>query len=109
MPWREFTDILTGGEPKTCFRYVFVEGDDAVARFESEFEHDPAQESCECSVEDFPVSTFATLEEATAYLLDCRYADRRETRVEEPAEDADAIEPLDDFVTRPEVRVIPSE
>lgn len=106
MTWTKFTDMQTGGERKTDFQYIFVEGEGAVARFESEFGRDPHQASCECCDEDFAVSTYSTLEQATGYPRNCRYDDDRETWIEEPAEDADAVEPLDAFLDRPEVEVI---
>lgn len=106
MTWTKFTDMQTGGERKTDYQYILVEGEDAVARFESEFGRDPRQASCECCEEDYAISTYPTIEAATAYARDCRYDGERETWVEEPAEDADSVEPLDAFLDRPEVRVI---
>lgn len=109
MTWTKFTDMQTGGHRKTGYKYIFIDGDSAVDRFETEFGRDPYEESCECCDADFAVSTFDTLEQATAYARDCRYDYEREIWVDEPADEADAVEPLDEFVNRAEVRVIHTE
>lgn len=109
MTWTKFTDMQTGGHRKTDFQYIFIQGADAVSRFETEFDRDPHDASCECCDEDFAVSTYETLAQATAYARDCRYDSEREEWVDEPAADADAVEPLAEFVDRPEIRVIRDE
>lgn len=106
MTWTKFTDMQTGGERKTGYQYVFVEGEEAVARFEAEFDRDPLQASCECCEEDFAVSSYPTLEDATAYARNCRYDTERDEWLEEPVEGADAVEPLESFLARPEVAVL---
>lgn len=106
MTWTKFTDLQTGGYRKTAYKYIFIEGDAAVARFQAEFDHDPFQESCECCDEDFAVSTHQTLRRATDFARNCRYAGEEDRWIEAPAEDDDDVEPLDQFVARPEVRVI---
>jgi hypothetical protein len=101
--------MQTGGRRKTDFEYIVIEGEDAVARFEATFGRDPYRESCECCDADFAVSSYRTLRQATACARNCRYDETRDPWVEAPGEGADAVEPLEEFLDRPEVRVIRDE
>lgn len=70
MAWTQFMDMHSGGGTKTNYEYIYIEADskgEAIDVFEEVFDQHPYEVACRCCGENFSVSTYATLEEATNY------------------------------------------
>jgi len=67
--WTEFWDMHSGGGQKEKFSQCFIEAsyDEAKSVFYSRFGHNPERITCTCCGEDYSISEYKTLEEATKY------------------------------------------
>jgi len=67
--WTRFMDMHSGGGCKEKWQYIFIEApqDEATVIFYNRFGHNPNRVSCTCSGEDYSISDYETLEEATAF------------------------------------------
>ncbi len=67
--WTEFMDMHSGGGQKLDFAYCFIEAPEDEARrvFYARFGRNPNNVTCSCCGPDYSVSTYDTLEHATAY------------------------------------------
>lgn len=73
--WTEFMDMHSGGGQKEKFAYCFIEApeDEAKIIFYNRFGHNPERVTCTCCGEDYSISEYKTLEQATAYERNCEY------------------------------------
>ena len=70
ISWTHFWDMPSGGGCKEApYGHIFIEAplEEAVRIFYNRFGHSPYRVSCTCCGEDYSVSEYDTLEEATAY------------------------------------------
>ena len=70
ISWTHFWDMHSGGGCKEApYEHIFIEAplEEAVRIFYNRFGHNPYRVSCTCCGEDYSVSEYDTLEEATAY------------------------------------------
>jgi hypothetical protein len=78
--WTEFWDMHSGGSQKEDFARCYIQApeEEACRIFYARFGHNPLRVTCTCCGEDYSISESDSLEEATAYPRDCRYAQRQE-------------------------------
>lgn len=70
ISWTHFWDMHSGGGCKEApYEHIFIEAplEEAVRIFYNRFGHSPYRVSCTCRGEDYSISEYDTLEEATAY------------------------------------------
>lgn len=69
MAWTRFMDMHSGGGSKEDFELLFIEApeDEAKVIFYNRFGHNPERVTCTCCGDDYSISEYETLEEATAY------------------------------------------
>ena len=69
MAFTRFMDMYSGGCRKSQWEYIYIEGneEDARAIFEERFGRNPDNITCNCCGEDYFVSEYETLEEATYF------------------------------------------
>lgn len=70
MAWTQFMDMHSGGGTKTDYEYIYIEAnteDEAIELFEEIFDEYPYSVACGCCGDNFSVSSYDTLEEATNY------------------------------------------
>lgn len=69
MSWTCFMDMHSGGGTKTDYEYIYIEADEETATtvFCNLFDEHPYSVACACCGSNFSVSSYASLEEATAY------------------------------------------
>ena len=68
--WTHFWDMHSGGGCKEApYEHIFIEAplEEAVRIFYNRFGHNPYRVSCTCCGEDYSVSEYDTLEEATEF------------------------------------------
>jgi hypothetical protein len=77
--WTQFHDMHSGGGQKEDFARLYIEApeDEACRIFYAKFGHSPHRVTCTCCGEDYSVSEYDSLEQATAYDRNCRYAQRK--------------------------------
>lgn len=112
MAWTKFLDMSSGGGEKLDWWSIWIEAPEAEARviFYNLFDRDPDNVTCDCCGEDYSVTEYGTLENATAYERNCRWDKSRKCYVEEP--DPTIREPyyrtLEAFLKDPSIKVIPA-
>jgi len=76
MTWTRFMDMHSGGGLKEEWQYIYIEAslEEAKSVFYSRFGHNPERVTCTCCGEDYSISEYKTLEEATAYDRHCYWA-----------------------------------
>ena len=69
QPWTELWDMHSGGRMKTNYHYIYINlpVSDAINWFENEFKIDAHNTTCDCCGEDFSITPYDTLEEATKF------------------------------------------
>lgn len=67
--WTQFMDMHSGGSSKEKWQYIYIEAPIDVAEivFYKRFGHNPYRVTCSCCGDDYSVSDYDTLEEATSY------------------------------------------
>lgn len=75
MTWTQFHDMHSGGGQKLEWAQIFIEAPEAEARriFESMFDRDPDNVTCDCCGADYSVSEDVSLAQATGYERRCRH------------------------------------
>jgi hypothetical protein len=70
--WTRFYDLHSGGDAKTDYATIYIQGDEAeaVATFKRHFDRNPFNVTCDCCGADFSVSTYDTLAEASEFDTD---------------------------------------
>jgi hypothetical protein len=70
MAWTKFMDMHSGGGTKTDYESIYIEAGskgEAIDVFEEVFDQHPYEVACGCCGENFSVSSYETLKEATKY------------------------------------------
>lgn len=69
MSWTHFMDMHSGGGRKLDWEHIYIEApaDEARVVFYNRFDRSPDRVTCTCCGEDYSVTEYETLEEATAY------------------------------------------
>lgn len=77
MTWTHFHDMHSGGGQKLDWAHIFIEAPEAEAKviFYKRFGRNPERVTCTCCGEDYSISESSTIEEATAYQRNCRWAE----------------------------------
>lgn len=68
--WIRFMDMYSGGGCKTEYEYIYIEADseeEGIDIFKDKFYQDPYDIGCECCGQNFSVSEYKTLQDATMY------------------------------------------
>lgn len=128
--WTQFMDMHSGGSKKEKFSYCYIEAPEAEAKviFYNRFGHNPDRVTCTCCGNDYSISEYQSLIEATAFERNCEYAyfkDGKEIPESEgwvrgkgmqPGVTAGYVErtrkgyenhiPLDDYLKRGDIKVI---
>lgn len=67
--WTRFMDMHSGGGRKLDWEYIFIEAtqDEAEVVFYNKFDRSPSRVTCTCCGEDYYVSEYPTLEQASEY------------------------------------------
>ena len=67
--WTQFWDMNSGGDTKEPVSQIFIEApeSEAIVIFYNRFGHNPNRVSCTCCGEDYSITQYNTLEEATSY------------------------------------------
>lgn len=120
MTWTHFYDMHSGGGPKEDFSSLFIEApeDEAIRMFASLFGHHPFSIACHCCGENYSITEYPTLEEATAYHRSCAHDGTQ--YVEEPSlgrmkygasekDCRDRYKTLEQYLALPYIRVIRAE
>ena len=105
--WTQFWDMKSGGGPKEDFTRCYIEAPEDVAKviFYNRYGHNPERVTCTCCGEDYSISTYDSLREATMYQRGATLVDGKEVP------DTHAIfkldyTPLEDYIKREDVEVI---
>lgn len=75
--WTLFWDMHSGGGLKEgSYDKIYIEASEEEAKviFYNRFGHNPERVSCTCCGDDYSISESETLEQASAYHRNCRYA-----------------------------------
>jgi len=74
--YTRFMDMLSGGSQKEKFSHCYIEASEGVAKivFHNRFGHDPENVTCSCCGDDYSISEYETLEDATAYERNCEFS-----------------------------------
>lgn len=120
MTWTHFYDMHSGGGQKTNYSSIFVElpEEEAIEYFVNRFGHHPYDIACHCCGENYSLSEYGTLREATSYYRSCAY-DNGST-IEEPnldlmrygateAECRSRYKTLDEYVQLDDILVVHAE
>ncbi len=75
--WTQFWDMNSGGSQKEWWAKIYIEApeDEATIIFYNRFGHNPNRVTCTCCGEDYAISEYETLQEATAYHRGCDWVD----------------------------------
>ena len=75
--WTHFWDMHSGGGQKENFGHCYIEAPENEAKviFYNRFGHNPERVTCTCCGDDYSISEYETLEQATAYERNCKYHD----------------------------------
>jgi len=73
--WTQFWDMHSGGRQKEKWSKIYIEAPEEVAQviFFNRFGHSPERVTCACCGEDYSISEYETLEQASAYHRGCEY------------------------------------
>lgn len=107
--WTQFWDMHSGGGQKEDFSQCFIEAPEAEAKviFYNRFGHNPERVTCTCCGNDYSISEYETLEQASGYERGCAYDSEAEQYIEQPTEDSwREYITLEDYIKRPDVCVI---
>jgi len=71
----KFHDMHSGGKLKTDYDHIYIEAprEQAIEFFKSWFNRRPRNVTCSCCGEDFSVTQYEDLAQATAYERNCRF------------------------------------
>lgn len=74
--WTHFMDMHSGGGQKLDWAHIFIEAAEADAKviFYNRFKRNPERVTCTCCGEDYSISEYADLAQATAFERGCDYA-----------------------------------
>jgi hypothetical protein len=77
-PVTRFMDMHSGGELKTAYTHIYIDGslETAVKTFQEAFGIDPDNQTCDCCGKDFFYDEYENIEEATAYERECEWNDQ---------------------------------
>lgn len=84
MQWTQFMDMHSGGGSKEKWEHIYIEApeDEAKVIFYNRFGHSPERVTCTCCGDDYSLSEYASLREATAYQRNCEYDSKKQMYVE---------------------------
>lgn len=73
--WTEFWDMHSGGSQKEKWHHIYIEApiEEAKIIFYNRFGHNPERVTCTCCGDDYSISEYESLEQATGFHRDCRY------------------------------------
>ena len=76
--WTSFRDMHSGGSRKLQWDNIFIEAPEEEAKliFYNRFDRHPFNITCDCCGEDYSVSEYKSLEQATGFYRGCIYASR---------------------------------
>lgn len=74
--WTKFWDMSSGGSEKLDWKFIFIEAEHEEAQiiFQNKFGRNPNRVTCTCCGPDYSVDINDTLEQATAFHRNCKYA-----------------------------------
>lgn len=74
MTWTHFHDMHSGGSQKLQWGHIYIEAPEQEARviFYNRFGRNPERVTCTCCGEDYSISEYASLEQATGFSRGCR-------------------------------------
>jgi hypothetical protein len=107
--WTQFWDMHSGGGAKEKWPMIYIEAPKNVAEivFYNRFGHSPNRVTCTCCGEDYSVSEYESLEQATGYHRGCKYEDGN--YIEVPERKGRLFQPLFDYIKNPDILVIRKE
>lgn len=75
--WTHFMDMHSGGGSKEKWQHIYIEADEKQAKvvFYNRFGHNPERVTCACCGDDYSISEYDSLEQATGYQRGCDYQD----------------------------------
>jgi hypothetical protein len=82
-PWTIFWDMHSGGGTKVDpFEKIYIQAPEAEAKviFYKRFGRNPERVTCTCCGEDYSISEYPTLQEASGYHRNLRYVTRKPTK-----------------------------
>lgn len=109
--WTRFMDMHSGGGQKEKFALCYIEAPENEAKiiFYNRFGHNPERVTCTCCGDDYSISEYGTLEEATAYDRNCEF-DNSTGEYVEIARKSNYVPyeyiPLENYILQPDVMVI---
>lgn len=109
MVWTQFWDMNSGGSQKESFSQCFIEApvEEAKVIFYNRFGHSPERISCSCCGDDYSISEYESLEQATAYHRGCDFDKDKKEHVERPSKDSwRKYVTLEDYIKNNDVCVI---
>lgn len=97
--WTQFMDMHSGGGSKEKWEYIYIEAPESEARtiFYNRFGHNPERVTCTCCGEDYSITEYESLEQATAFERGCRYSDASGKWVEGPRHSNREYRTLDEY------------
>lgn len=104
--WTEFMDMHSGGGQKEDFSHCFIEAPENEAKviFYNRFGHNPERVTCTCCGDDYSISEYETLEQATAYERNCKYVE--DHYIEEKGDSYREYLTLQEYLNQSDVCVI---
>lgn len=96
----------SGGGQKENFSHCFIEAPENEAKiiFYNRFGHNPERVTCTCCGDDYSISEYETLEQATAYERNCKYV--KDTYIEEKGDSYREYLTLPEYLKQSDVLVI---
>ena len=92
--WTKFWDMHSGGgckEPPYEKIYIEAPESEAMVIFYNKFGHSPSRVTCTCCGEDYSVSEFATLEDATRFQREQEFSSRPKISLEDYEKQPDVL------------------
>ena len=73
--WTKFMDMHSGGDQKEDKQYILIEAPEEEAKviFYNRFGHNPERITCTCCGEDYSISEYKTLDQATGFERGCAF------------------------------------
>lgn len=110
--WTRFMDMSSGGSRKEDFAYCFIEAPENEAKiiFYNMFGHNPERVTCTCCGEDYSISEYSTLEQASAYERGCDFDNESNCWIEAPNKDRawKEYQTLEEWSKSPFIKIIRS-
>lgn len=110
MTWTHFMDMHSGGRNKVPpYEHIYIEASEAeaVSVFYSRFSRNPHRVTCTCCGEDYSISDYESLEQATGFERGCKWNDAGDGYIEGPGENTwRDYTTLDDYFTHEDVLII---